>query len=137
MLAIVEALTVFERPLEEVMVISIGTTVETSRRHPRLDHGGLAQWAKSAAKLVIHGQSLSASNHARLLLGPERYLRVNPSVPSGELSLDRLSSEQLLGRAERESRHISATVSRMLTAVQSTPQTTIPGGIPCTTPPQR
>jgi uncharacterized protein len=114
MLAIIEALTVFERPVEDIVLISIGTTAETARRHPRLDRGGLTQWAKGAAELVIHGQSISASNHARLLLGPDRYLRVDPSVPAGELSLDRLSSEQLLGRAERESRHISPTVSRML-----------------------
>ncbi len=137
MLAIVEALTVFERPLEDIMVISIGTTVETSRRHPRLDRGGLAQWARSAAELVIHGQSLSASNHAGLLLGAERYLRVNPSVPAGELRLDKLSSSQLLGRAEHESRRISPTVSRMLAAAQPNPQTTIPGGIPCSTQHQR
>lgn len=115
MLAIVEALTVFERPVGEIVLISIGTTVESTRRHPRLDRGGLVQWATGAAALVIHGQSVSASNHARLLLGPDRYLRIDPSVPAGELSLDRLSCEQLLGRAERESRHISPTVSRMLT----------------------
>jgi patatin-like phospholipase/acyl hydrolase len=137
MIAIVEALTVFERPLAEITLISIGTTAETSRRHARLDRGGIAQWAKGAAELIIHGQSLSASNHACLLLGHERYLRVNPSVPAGELRLDRLSSEQLLGRAERESRHISPRVSQMLALVPPTPQTPIPGGISCTTPQQR
>jgi uncharacterized protein len=114
MVAIVEALTVFERPLEEIVVISIGTTSETRSRHQRLDNGGLVQWAKSAADLIIHGQSLAASNHACLLLGPERYLRVDPAVPAGDLSLDRLTPEQLLGRAEHESRHISHRVSQML-----------------------
>jgi patatin-like phospholipase/acyl hydrolase len=91
MIAIVESLTVFQCPLHEITVISIGTTTET-RRHPdRLDRGGLAQWARSAPELVMHCQSQSASNHAGLLLGPERYLRVNPNVPAGELRLDRLS----------------------------------------------
>ena len=41
MVAIVEALTVFKRSLEEIVVISIGTTSETRSRHQRLDNGGL------------------------------------------------------------------------------------------------
>jgi patatin-like phospholipase/acyl hydrolase len=116
MIAIVEALTVFERPLQEIVVLNVGTTTDTRHRHARLDRGGIAQWAGSAAEVIMRGQSLSVSNHARLLLGAARYLRIDPKVPAGELGLDRLSTEQLLGRAERESRHICPTVSRMLAA---------------------
>jgi uncharacterized protein len=136
MVAIVEALTVFARPLAEIVLISIGTTAETSRRHARLDRGGIAQWATNVPGLVIRGQSLCASNHAGLLLG-ERYLRVNPSVPAGELALDRLTSEQLLGRAEHESRQISPQVSQMLALTTPTQQPQNPGGVPCTTPLQK
>lgn len=136
MVAIVEALTAFGRPLEEIVLISIGTTTETSRRHARLDRGGIAQWASSAPELVIRGQSLCASNHAGLLLG-ERYLRVDPRVPAGELALDRLTSEQLLGRAEHESRRISPKVSQLLALTTPTKQPQDPGGTTCTTPLQR
>ncbi len=134
MVAIVEALTVFRRPLNEMTVISIGTTEETRRHHDRLDRGGLAQWSRSAPELIVRCQSNSASNHAGLLLGPERYLRINPSVPAGELRLDRLSTEQLIGRAEHESRHIAPKVSEMLFPISSAPPNPIPGGILCSTP---
>ena len=114
MLAIVEAVATFGRALDDITLISIGTTAETSSRPARLNNGGVVQWARSVPELIMRGQSLCAANHAGLLLSGDRYLRVNPNVPEGELKLDALSTEQLLGRAERESRHISETVSQML-----------------------
>ena len=121
MIAVVEAVVSFSRELTDISVLSIGTTADTTLRHGRLDHGGIAQWARDATELVIHGQSLAAANHAGLLLGADRFLRVNPSVPAGELRLDRLTSDQLLGRAERESRHISSTVQRMFASPEESP----------------
>lgn len=104
--AVVEALSAFDRRLEEISVFSLGTTIETAHRHPRLDRGGLLSWARDAIEVVLRGQNLAAGNAAKLILGPERFLRVNPAVPARVLRLDGVDSDQLRGRAEHLSRHI-------------------------------
>lgn len=104
--ALTEAIATFGRPLEEIAVFSIGTTIETAHRHPRLDRGGLLAWAREATPVVLRGQNLAAANSAALLLGRERFLRVNPAVPAHVLRLDGVEPDQLRGRAEHVSRHV-------------------------------
>jgi uncharacterized protein len=106
---IAEAVSTFGRDLSEIRVFSLGTTAETTYRRPRLDRGGLAGWAADGIDVVLRGQSLGATNAAYHLLGEENLLRVDPSVPDKELRLDGVTPEQLRGRAEHHSRHVSDT----------------------------
>jgi patatin-like phospholipase/acyl hydrolase len=106
MVAVTEALATFARPVEEIAVFSIGTTIETANRHPRLDRGGLLAWGREAIEVVLRGQNLGAENTATLMLGRERFLRVNPAVPAHVLRLDGVEPDQLRGRAEHVSRHV-------------------------------
>jgi uncharacterized protein len=108
LVGIVEAVTTFGYTLAETAVFSIGTTIETVKRPARLDQGGLVPWAGDAIAVVLRSQSLTAHNHARLLLGEDRMLRVDPQVPAQDLRLDRVSPEKLRGRAEHCSRQISS-----------------------------
>jgi len=109
MVGIVEAITVFGYDLADIRVFSLGTTVDTIKRPDRLDRGGLLPWAGDAIPVALRGQSLVADNHAKLLLGAENVLRVDPQVPARELRLDGVNPERLRGRAEHCSRQISPT----------------------------
>lgn len=106
MVALVEAIRSFGRSAEEIAICSIGTTTETTRRHPRLDRGGLFAWAQAGIDVVLRGQNVGAENAAKLMVGTESMLRINPTVPARVLALDRVDPDQLRGRAEYVSRHI-------------------------------
>lgn len=105
MLAVVEAMNTCAAPLEALRVFSLGTTFPVLDRPATLDIGGLAQWRKSAAEVIMRGQSLGANNMALLLLGPDRLHRVDRTVPNGLVRLDRASPDQLIGRAKSVSQH--------------------------------
>jgi hypothetical protein len=81
-------------------------------RPPALDRGGIWAWRDHGARVVLRGQALAACNHARLLLGNDALMRVDPVVPDRELSLDRITPDQLRGRAEHISRRISQQVAQ-------------------------
>lgn len=107
LVGITEAVQVFRKSLSEIAVLSIGTTTEVASRRASLDDGGLMTWRKDAIPLVLRGQSVSAQHYARHLLPDGALMRVDPLVPESELSLDRVTPDQLRGRAEHVSRHIS------------------------------
>jgi uncharacterized protein len=134
LVGIVEAVNTFDCQLGDIRVFSLGTTLDTGTRPDRLDHGGLLPWAGDAIDVVLRGQTITADNHAHLLLGKERMLRVDPSVAAGELSLDRLSVEQLLGRAERWSRHIAQAFKQRFIEDTKPSQPTDPLEGACSTP---
>lgn len=106
MVGLVEAVRTFGRPLQDVAIFSVGTTTDLIHRPSKLDGGGLIAWRNDAISVVLAGQSVAAANHARLLLGRERFLRVDPPVPAKVLKLDGVTPDQLRGRAEHVSRHI-------------------------------
>ena len=106
LVGLVEAVRTFGRSLDEVAIFSVGTTTDLIHRPGKLDAGGLLAWRRDAISLVLAGQSVAAANHARLLLGPERFMRVDPQVPAKVLKLDGVTPDQLRGRAEHVSRHI-------------------------------
>jgi patatin-like phospholipase/acyl hydrolase len=119
--ALTEALATFGRPLEEIAVFSIGTTIETAHRHPRLDRGGLLAWGREAIDVVLRGQNIGAENTAALILGAERCLRVNPAVPAHVLRLDGVEPDQLRGRAEHVSRHVCPAFNEQFASHKAAP----------------
>lgn len=107
--AVVEAIGTLNVPPESIWVFSLGTTCDLQARPKRLDSGGILPWALDAAKVIMQAQSTAANNAAFHLLPRGQLVRVNPPVPSNLLRLDGVSPEELRGRAERESLHISQT----------------------------
>jgi predicted lysophospholipase L1 biosynthesis ABC-type transport system permease subunit len=55
-------------------------------------------------EVLMRTQSEAATKQARHFLGADRILRLNPTVPTGALSLDKVDAEALIGRASHESR---------------------------------
>jgi uncharacterized protein len=130
MVAIAEAINTFGRGLDEIAVFSLGTTTETIYRRPRLDRGGLLAWSREAIDVVLRGQSLGARNGASLVLGSEKVIRVDPAVPAKVLRLDGVAPEQLRGRAEHVSRHVSPAFKQSFVPHRAPPYkpTTTAGG---------
>lgn len=107
MIGIIEAVSLFEVPLDAIRVLSLGTTDVVKGRPDNLDKGGLWQWRKEAVEVILRGQSIGAYTQAQHLLGKEKIIRLDPKVPDGLFELDKLSEEQLIAKAAHESRHFS------------------------------
>ena len=104
MVALTEALGPLRTPLEAVRIFSLGTTIDLPRRSRRLDRGGLVPWARDVTEVLLRAQSESATKQARHFLGNDRVLRLNPTVPTGAIALDKVDVNDLIGRAGHESR---------------------------------
>lgn len=103
--AVVEAVTFLGVELDNLGILSLGTTFEVKERPSKLDRGGLWQWKGDATDVFLRGQALGASNAAMNLVGKENFMRVDPATPDQLLGLDRITTEELLGRADDESKH--------------------------------
>ena len=105
LLAVTEAMGYLGQPQDCVAALRIGTTWETrtSADYPK-DPGGVGLDKVSFfADIMMRGQMLSASGGTMHLLGEQRFLDVNPTVPAKRYRLDRLSKE-LIGLARSEFR---------------------------------
>lgn len=106
MSALVEAAETCGVPLERIRMLSIGTTSELKQRGAGLDTGGGLAWARrmDIVDVLMTGQSLAARNHCQLLLGKERFVRLDPLVPDSLFKLDHVDSESLISLAKSYSR---------------------------------
>jgi patatin-like phospholipase/acyl hydrolase len=111
MVALTEAVGPLGVPLDAVRVFSLGTTTDIPHRSRRLDSGGLLAWARDVVEILLRAQSEAATKQVRHFLGADRVLRLNPTVPTGALSLDNVDAEALIGRAGHESRIASPAFS--------------------------
>ena len=107
MVGIVEAVSMFQIPLESIAVFSLGTTDAVKGRSKRLDCGGYCQWAMEAVDVIMRGQSIGANTQALHLLGKDKLLRLDPKVQDGLFQLDLMNEEELLSKAAHVSRHFS------------------------------
>ena len=103
LLAVTEAMGHLGKPQRSIAALRIGTTWETrsSEDYPK-DPGGVGLLkVPFFTDIMMRGQMLSASGGTRHLLGDDRFVDVNPTVPSKRYRLDRLATELIgLGRAE-------------------------------------
>jgi hypothetical protein len=74
---------------------------------------GILAWAKCATTVIPRGQSLAAKNATYHLIPKGQSLRIDPDVPDNLLRLDRVSPDELLGRAEQESRFVKDQVRQI------------------------
>jgi len=112
MVALTEAVGPLGVPLDRIRVFSLGTTTDVPHRSRRLDRGGLLPWARDAVEVLMRAQSISATNQIRHLLGAENVLRLNTTVPTGAVALDKVDADDLIGRAAHDSRTASPTFTR-------------------------
>lgn len=119
---VVEAVAFLGKRLDELDVLSIGTTyAEDSVRD--LAGAGLVGWGARVVKLLINAQGEAAHKQAMLLLGRERFLRVDSPTRPGEYSLDSADQVQALvalGRGKAVEREVLEPVRlRFLNGMQA------------------
>jgi len=109
MVGVVEAVSMFGAPLDQIQVLSVGTTVAATYRPRRLDRGGLLQWVRSpnVAQVLMAGQSHGAFTQTEHLIGRDHAWRLNPPAPEFLVKLDVADSRELLALASTYSRDFS------------------------------
>jgi len=117
LLGVVEAVDRLDAQLKDIQVLSLGTTSELRGRAPRLDSGGLWAWRTDALDVVLRGQALASTNHARLLVGREDVVRFDVPIPAGLHGLDRVDPRDLIAKADAASRVMSSSVAPFLEAI--------------------
>ena len=107
MVAISEAISMLDVKMNDIYVMSIGTTYGVKGRSSKLDNGGFLQWRKDAVEVIMRAQSIGTLTQAQHLLGKEHISRLDPKVPDGLFALDKLSEKELLAKASHESLHFT------------------------------
>lgn len=124
MAAIVEAVCYLGIPLDRIDILSIGTTEEPFNVKRKLK-SGILSWGKTLIDLLMNSQVKSSVQHAELLVGEPRFLRVNTVTKPGEYSLDspkEIEDLIILGNSLASDPSILAQVkSRFLNGVYSLP----------------
>ncbi len=122
MVGIIEAVSVLGVSLDQIHVLSLGTSDDVVNRPKSLDNGGKLAWANHAVGLVMRGQSLGVYKQALHLLGNEKVTRLDPKVPDGLFPLDRAGCKQdLMAKAAHESRIIMPKIEEHFMAHTATP----------------
>ncbi len=104
MVGLVEGISLFNRSLDKIKILSLGTTDPIKGRTDSLNSGGRIQWCFDAVDIVMRGQSIGVINQIQHLLGEQNFLRVDVNVPDKVFQLDKISGEKLLSHASDESR---------------------------------
>ncbi len=104
MVALTEAVGPLGINISNVKAFSVGTTTDVPRHRRLLDNGGRLVWAPAAVDVLMRAQSEGATKQARHFLGDNNFLRLNPTVPTGALNLDRVDADSLIGLADHVSR---------------------------------
>ena len=115
LVGILEAMHFLGRRPEELLVLSVGTTSgvfgvpEGARRR-----GGVLSWNLHIIRLLLAGQVSAALSQSSLLVGRERMVRVDETVPSSRASLDNWRhNDELEARACYQARHRGAEIARV------------------------
>ena len=82
LVGITEAVRYFGRNLDEIYLLSVGTTSYPlrTRSHHEAAKMGLRQWAWKTLDLLQGSSSMAANRQAGLLLGPDKYLRLDSEL---------------------------------------------------------
>lgn len=80
MVGVVEAVSMFNIPLDAISVLSISTTTPAIERGASLSGGGLWQWKSAAIDVALRGQSRGVQAQVQHLIGLERAIRLDAVV---------------------------------------------------------
>jgi hypothetical protein len=103
---IAEAVSMLNVKLEDIRVLSLGTTDARVKRRGALDGGGILHWLRKrdVVDIIMRGQSVGTNGLSVHLIGQDDMLRIDPIVPEA-FALDQLNEDQLLAEAEDTALH--------------------------------
>ena len=112
MVGVIEAVSMLDIPLEQISLLSMGTTDEVLAKPRRLDWGGLGVWAFHASDVILRAQAHGALTQAMHAIGKDKVLRIDPKVPQGLFKMDKLSTSEHLAKAAYWSRQFAPEFER-------------------------
>lgn len=124
MVGLVEAVRFFEQPLENIDILSIGTT-DVTRSFSDFRSAGVLGWNVRLIDVLMSAQAEAALAQAGLLLG-RRVLRIDTVRPPGTYALDKATPQKIselaaLGAAvAREAENAAAVEQRFLNGTAAT-----------------
>jgi patatin-like phospholipase/acyl hydrolase len=104
MVGVTEAVSMFGQRLDDIRVLSLGTTSTVKLGRTKLDNGGLVRWGFNAADVFLDGQSAGAFAQVQHLVGVDHAHRLNPPAPKELESLDACDAQDLIAKAAHYSR---------------------------------
>jgi len=128
MVGVTEAVSMFGYSLNEIRVLSLGTTSSPRARPTRLDNAGVLRWVRgpSVVEVLLRGQSVGAFAQVQHLVGAEHAYRLDPVAPE-RASLDRCDARDLIGKASHHSRQFSPTFQAVFAGHTSPPYAPLHG----------
>lgn len=105
--AIAEAVSMLNQPLSSIKVLNVGTIDQLMNHPKRLDRGGLLNWAKPIAPLILNAGSRGGQGIAEHLIGKDAYTRFDARVPGDLYALDSADPSDMAGLAASVSRELS------------------------------
>lgn len=114
LIAVLEAKSMLGVPLEDIHVLSLGTTQPLVNRPLDLDKGGLKQWVKPVAEVIMQAQSEGINGQLAHLIPRQNITRLNTSVPPGIFEMDRIDYDRLKAKAHHTSRKDCPKISPFL-----------------------
>lgn len=111
MVGLLEAICILGRKIDEVEILSIGTTTEPFDVSHRRRRGGLFAWNKGLITLLMQAQVEAALGQARLLT-KGRILRIDATTTPGRFALDKATEiNDLRSLGEQAARQYEKQVS--------------------------
>lgn len=117
--AIAEAVSMLGVPLASIKVLNVGTIDQLTNHSKRLDRGGLLNWAKPIAPLILEAGSRGAQGIAEHLIGKGAYIRFDARVPGDLYALDFADPQDITGLAAAVSRELSPVYSEQFASHQA------------------
>lgn len=116
MVGLTEAISLLKVPLEDIRILSIGTSWELKQRPDSLDNAGKWGWKSEIVDVMFRGQSQAAVKQAQLLLDSptqQRVFRLDFPVPADTFSLDHVDLKRMLPKVEYFARHYGPKVEEL------------------------
>ncbi len=111
LVGVVEAVSMFNVPLSDIRVLSLGATEDVRHLGTTLNRAGWLQWVMKGGAAILRAQNLGTFHAAEHLIGPTKIDRINAVVPEGLFQLDRINVTRLRALAEDVSRRSGPRVS--------------------------
>lgn len=113
---ITEAIHYFDRPLEQLRLLSVGTTSRVLRMasHRNAERLGIYGWMKESLSLLQGSVSMASHRQAALLLGQEHYVRLDIEANNRVRLDDVQGCLPLVERGEQAAREGAERVRRLL-----------------------
>jgi uncharacterized protein len=125
--AIAEAVSMLDVPLNAIKVLNVGTIDQVTDHPKRLDSGGLLHWVKPIAPLILSASSRGGQGLAEHLVGKSNYSRFDALVRGGLYALDSANPRDVAGLAASVSRELSPTYTAKFADHQAPAYTPVRG----------